>query len=58
MQYGNMELSKELLSSYLGTNAANDNYATSINIEEYPSMIPRAFDQREATLLHFWHKVI
>ncbi|KAJ6910121.1 vacuolar-processing enzyme-like [Populus alba x Populus x berolinensis] len=56
MQYGNMELSKELLSSYVGTNAANDNYATNNNIEEYPSMIPRVFDQREATLLHFWHK--
>ncbi|KAJ6317155.1 hypothetical protein OIU76_012832 [Salix suchowensis] len=57
MQYGNMELSKELLSLYIGTNAADDNYtANSNNIEEYPSRIPRAFDQREATLLHFLHK--
>ncbi|KAJ6690771.1 hypothetical protein OIU85_006962 [Salix viminalis] len=60
MQYGNMELSKELLSLYIGTNAANDNYSSgnsTNNIEEYPSRIPRAFDQREATLLHFLHKV-
>ncbi|KAJ6428594.1 hypothetical protein OIU84_020303 [Salix udensis] len=59
MQYGNMELSKELLSLYIGTNAADDNYSSgnSNNIEEYPSRIPRsAFDQREATLLHFLHK--
>ncbi|KAB5543896.1 hypothetical protein DKX38_012008 [Salix brachista] len=57
MQYGNMELSKELLSLYIGTNAANDNYTSSSNnVEEYPSTIPRAFDQREATLLHFLHK--
>uniref|UniRef100_A0A6N2LPH3 Uncharacterized protein n=1 Tax=Salix viminalis TaxID=40686 RepID=A0A6N2LPH3_SALVM len=58
MQYGNMELSKELLSLYIGTNAADDNSTgnSTNNIEEHPSRIPRAFDQREATLLHFLHK--
>ncbi|CAK7323789.1 unnamed protein product [Dovyalis caffra] len=56
MQYGNMELIKDLLSVYMGTNPANDNYTVNIGIEAYPSMIPRAFDQRDATLLYFWHR--
>lgn len=56
MQYGDIELGKNLLFTYLGTNPANDNYTF---VEENSLMPPtKAINQRDADLLHFWAKVI
>ena len=54
-QYGDKKLSNESLYSYMGTNPANDN-DTSVEYGSSPSTL-RVVNQRDATLLHFWHKV-
>ncbi|KAF8407132.1 hypothetical protein HHK36_006257 [Tetracentron sinense] len=53
MQYGDIGLSKEQVFLYIGTNPAN-NY----NFVEDNSLplFSRAVNQRDADLLHFWHK--
>ncbi|XP_030972991.1 vacuolar-processing enzyme-like [Quercus lobata] len=53
-QYGDKKLSNECLYFYMGTNPANDN-DTSVEYGSSPSTL-RVVNQRDATLLHFWHK--
>lgn len=55
MQYGDIEQSKEALVLYLGTNPANENYTYVDDNSLRPAT--RAVKQRDADLLHFWHKV-
>ncbi|XP_010244352.1 PREDICTED: vacuolar-processing enzyme-like [Nelumbo nucifera] len=54
MQYGDLRLSSAELFLYMGTNPANDNY-TFIDENKLPSSI-QTVNQRDADLLHFWHK--
>ncbi|EXB66895.1 Vacuolar-processing enzyme [Morus notabilis] len=54
MQYGDVQLSKNNLFLYLGTNPANDNFT----FVDENSLRPRtkAVNQRDADLVHFWVK--
>nr|BAA76744.1 asparaginyl endopeptidase (VmPE-1) [Vigna mungo] len=54
MQYGDVGLSKNNVSLYLGTNPANDNFP----FREKNSLVPpsKAVNQRDADLVHFWDK--
>ncbi|PIA42847.1 hypothetical protein AQUCO_02000357v1 [Aquilegia coerulea] len=54
MQYGDTDLNKEQLFLYIGSNPANDNFSF-IEENRLPSS-SRAVNQRDADLLHFWHK--
>ncbi|KAI3756024.1 hypothetical protein L1987_55836 [Smallanthus sonchifolius] len=54
MQYGDLQLSKDELYLYLGTNPANENF-TFINSNSLRSS-SKTVNQRDADLLHFWHK--
>ncbi|KAL5697447.1 legumain [Ranunculus cassubicifolius] len=54
MQYGDIDLSKEHLNLYMGSNPANDNL-TFINSNSLPTS-SKTVNQRDADLLHFWHK--
>lgn len=55
MQFGDIEISKEDLYQYIGTDPANENYTyVEENILRPPT---KAVNQRDADLLHFWHKV-
>ncbi|KAF8400956.1 hypothetical protein HHK36_014259 [Tetracentron sinense] len=54
MQYGDIELNKKHIFLYMGTNPSNDNY-TFVEDNSLPSP-SRAVNQRDADLLHFWHK--
>lgn len=59
MEYGEKELNKEILYMYLGTNPANDNFT----FLDYDNSVIRhssskAVNQRDADLLHFWHKFL
>ncbi|XP_024986040.1 vacuolar-processing enzyme-like [Cynara cardunculus var. scolymus] len=54
MQYGDLPLSKDNLYLYMGTNPANDNFTF---VDEDSLQRPaKAVNQRDADLLHFWHK--
>ena len=55
MQYGNVGLSKDSLFLYLGTDPANDNL-TFVD-ENSLRASSTAVNQRDADLVHFWHKV-
>lgn len=56
MQYGDVKLSVETLFMYMGTNPANDNFTfVDDNSLQPPSKV---VNQRDADLLHFWHKVL
>ncbi|GLT61757.1 hypothetical protein SLA2020_344400 [Shorea laevis] len=56
MQYGNLKLQRDFLFSYLGTNPVNDGFV--LSSESPSSPLPsRAIRQRDAALLHFWHKL-
>lgn len=55
MQYGDLKLSKEHISLYMGTNPANDNYTYVDDNFLWPPA--KAVNQRDADLLHFWDKV-
>lgn len=55
MQYGDVKLNVETLFLYMGTNPANDNF-TYID-ENSLSPSSKTVNQRDADLLHFWHKV-
>ncbi|KAJ0940153.1 putative legumain protein [Helianthus annuus] len=54
MQYGDLPLSIDNLYVYMGTNPANDNFTFSEENSLFRS--PKAVNQRDADLLHFWHK--
>lgn len=55
MQFGDIEISGEDLYQYIGTDPANENYTyVEENILRPPT---KAVNQRDADLLHFWHKV-
>ncbi|KAG8375645.1 hypothetical protein BUALT_Bualt10G0121800 [Buddleja alternifolia] len=54
MQYGDLKLSVENLFMYMGTNPANDNFTFVPDNSLRPSS--KAVNQRDADLLHFWHK--
>ncbi|CAA0824251.1 Vacuolar-processing enzyme gamma-isozyme [Striga hermonthica] len=54
MQYGDLNLSAENLFVYMGTDPANDNYTYVDDNSLHPSS--EAINQRDADLLHFWHK--
>lgn len=55
MQYGDIELSKDSLFLYLGSNPANENFT----FVGRNSLVPpsKAVNQRDADLVHFWDKV-
>ncbi|KAH7866941.1 hypothetical protein Vadar_026989 [Vaccinium darrowii] len=53
MKYGNTKLGKNSLYSYFGSSPTNDNYTF---ITHDSSTISKAASQRDAELLHFWHK--
>lgn len=55
MQYGELRLSKENLYMYIGSNPENDNVTFVADNTLRPSS--KAVNQRDADLLHFWHKV-
>ncbi|KAK6911184.1 Peptidase C13, legumain [Dillenia turbinata] len=55
MQYGDLELSKEVLYTYIGTNPENDEYTDSIESVVQP-MSQARISQRDADLYYFWHK--
>ncbi|KAL6215341.1 hypothetical protein ACLB2K_014772 [Fragaria x ananassa] len=55
MQYGDIPLSKNNLFVYMGTNPANDNYTFMPQNFLRPSS-SKAVNQRDADLVHFWHK--
>ncbi|KAL6533988.1 hypothetical protein OROHE_013821 [Orobanche hederae] len=54
MQYGDLKLSLETLFMYMGTDPANDNCTFVDENSLRPSS--KAVNQRDADLLHFWHK--
>ncbi|PWA94210.1 peptidase C13, legumain [Artemisia annua] len=54
MEYGDILLSKDSLFLYMGTNPANDNFTFIDGNSQLPS--PKGVNQRDADLLHFWHK--
>ncbi|KAK9141956.1 hypothetical protein Syun_011356 [Stephania yunnanensis] len=54
MQYGDIKLDKNHLYLYFGTNPANDNI-TFVDENSLPQYV-EAVNQRDADLLHFWHK--
>ncbi|CAH1451672.1 unnamed protein product [Lactuca virosa] len=54
MQYGDLPLSKDSLYLYMGTNPANENFTFTEENSIYKS--PKSVNQRDADLLHFWHK--
>ncbi|KAF6139693.1 hypothetical protein GIB67_002498 [Kingdonia uniflora] len=54
MEYGNSELSVQHLYMYMGTNPSNDNMSF---VEDNSLPInSMAVNQRDADLIHFWHK--
>lgn len=55
MQYGDLDLNAKKLVSYVGSNPANDN-PTYVDYNSLPPL-PEAVNQRDADLIHFWHKV-
>lgn len=55
MQYGDVEFSKDTLFLYLGTDPANDNLTFVDENSLWSSST--AVNQRDADLVHFWHKV-
>ncbi|NP_001304244.1 vacuolar-processing enzyme precursor [Vigna radiata] len=54
MQYGDVEFSKDTLFLYLGTDPANDNLTFVDENSLWSSST--AVNQRDADLVHFWHK--
>ncbi|OWM63444.1 hypothetical protein CDL15_Pgr022189 [Punica granatum] len=54
MQYGDIRLSMENLYLYIGSNPANDNLTFVDDNALRPSS--KGVNQRDADLLHFWHK--
>ncbi|GAB2223030.1 hypothetical protein Droror1_Dr00017165 [Drosera rotundifolia] len=55
MQFGDIGLSKDPLFNYMGTNPENENFTVG-SVNSLRSMPSRAVNQRDADLLHFWHK--
>ncbi|KAK6911183.1 Peptidase C13, legumain, partial [Dillenia turbinata] len=55
MQYGELELSKEVLYTYIGTNPENDKYMDAIESMVQP-MSQARINQRDADLYYFWQK--
>lgn len=55
MQYGDLKQSMDTLYLYMGTNPANDNLTFLSDNALWPYSKP--VNQRDADLLHFWHKV-
>ncbi|CAH9074320.1 unnamed protein product [Cuscuta europaea] len=55
MQYGDLDITKDSLFLYMGTNPANENY-TFVD-ENSLRFSNRAVNQRDADLLHFWDKL-
>lgn len=55
MQYGDIALNRDALSSYMGTDPANENNT----FVESNSLRPttKVTNQRDADLVHFWEKV-
>ena len=67
MQYGNKELSKEPIFTYIGTNPDNDNFTMkaeefssnpSAEIAHWSRLTRGAVSQRDAQLHYLWHRVI
>ncbi|KAJ0986572.1 hypothetical protein J5N97_004928 [Dioscorea zingiberensis] len=55
MQYGDLQLRNEVLSLYFGSNPDYVDNSTFINDNPLP-LISTSVNQRDADLLHFWHK--
>lgn len=60
MQFGNTNQKEDSLSTYLGSNPANDNFTSTINhddqIDFSPSVQSTVVSQRDADILYFWRK--
>ncbi|KAK7310729.1 hypothetical protein RJT34_08424 [Clitoria ternatea] len=54
MQYGDIHISSDNLFKYLGTNPTNENF--SFVDEKYLWQSSKPSNQRDADLIHFWHK--
>lgn len=56
MQYGDIKLNEEFLYLYMGTDPKNNNHTF---VDDDNSLLPfsNIVNQRDADLLHFWHKV-
>ncbi|KAL2940190.1 Vacuolar-processing enzyme [Bienertia sinuspersici] len=54
LQFGDEELSKDKLYFYMGTNPANENFTYADN--SLRPISPKAVNQRDADLVHFWEK--
>lgn len=55
MQYGDLPLSNDHIFLYMGTNPENDNF-TFVDDNFLLQPPSKAVNQRDADLLHFWHK--
>lgn len=56
MQYGDKELTQDMLYLYMGTNPNNENYTYVDDNSLHPTS-SNAVNQRDADLIHFWNKV-
>ncbi|KAK9683852.1 hypothetical protein RND81_10G169200 [Saponaria officinalis] len=56
MQYGDVELNKDVLYTYMGTNPVNDNI-TRVDENSLRPTSTVAVNQRDADLVHFWSKL-
>ncbi|KAK7310730.1 hypothetical protein RJT34_08425 [Clitoria ternatea] len=54
MQYGDIHISSDVLFQYLGTNPTNENFT--LVDENYLRSSSKLVNQRDADLIHFWHK--
>ncbi|KAK7310727.1 hypothetical protein RJT34_08421 [Clitoria ternatea] len=54
MQYGDIDISSDVLFQYLGTNPTNENFT--FMDENYLRSSSKSINQRDADLIHFWHK--
>ncbi|KMT17967.1 hypothetical protein BVRB_2g033130 [Beta vulgaris subsp. vulgaris] len=55
MQYGDKELTQDMLYLYMGTNPNNENYTYVDDNSLHPTS-SNAVNQRDADLIHFWNK--
>ncbi|KAJ7952081.1 vacuolar-processing enzyme-like [Quillaja saponaria] len=57
MQYGSLNYSKDFLVTYIGNNPENDGYTvTAASGYLFSTSTTRAVSQRDANILHLWHK--
>ena len=57
MQYGDMSFRDNFLSTFMGNNPTSNNTSTN-DVQQNSSPLLSVVSQRDADLLHFWHKVL